>query len=261
MSLLIASWNVNSVKARMGHLLSWLDRFRPDIVLLQETKCTEDSFPYLDFETTPYNIAVVGEKSYNGVAVLSKAPMEVLCRQLNGQTQARYLEVLTANVKVASVYVPNGEDLTSPKFTHKMAFFDALHNRMQAMLADGLPVIVGGDFNVAHQPVDVYDPKAFANRLLFSDAERAKFRTLIHHGYQDALRLKYPEEVLYSWWDYRAGRYDRNEGVRIDYLLTSSQATDRLGDAGIDRSPRGLEKPSDHTPVWIRLESVHDLKT
>jgi exodeoxyribonuclease-3 len=256
MSLLIASWNVNSIKARMGHLLTWLDAFRPDIVLLQETKCTEETFPHLDLETTPYNVSVVGEKSYNGVAVLSKAPIEVLCRSLTGQTQARYLEVLTAGVKVASVYVPNGEDLTSPKFVNKMAFFDALQTRMQSMLDDGLPVIVGGDFNVAFDPIDVYDPKHFKNRLLFSDEERRKFRTLIHHGYQDALRLKHPDAVLYSWWDYRAGRYDRNEGVRIDYLLTSSQATDRLMDAGIDRTPRGLEKPSDHTPVWIRLGGV-----
>lgn len=253
MALLIASWNVNSIKARMAHLMTWMHTFQPDIVLLQETKCTEETFPHLAFETTPYNVAVVGEKSYNGVAILSKSPIETLCRSLAGQSQARYLEVLTANIKVASVYVPNGEALTSPKFTQKMTFFDALQERMQGMLYDGLPVIVGGDFNVAHEPVDVYDPNAWRERLLFSHAERAKFRTLLHHGYHDALRLKYPTDVLYSWWDYRAGRYNRNEGLRIDYLLTSSQATDRLLDAGIDTTPRSWPKPSDHTPVWIRL--------
>ena len=253
MSLLIATWNVNSIKARMAHLQTWLKDFNPDIVLLQEIKCSDDNFPHLEFETTPYNIAIFGEKSYNGVAILSKSPIEILCKSLPEQTQARYIETITANIKVASVYVPNGEDLSSPKFTMKMNFFDRLQEKMQEMLSDGMPVIVGGDFNVAHQPIDVYDPQAFHNRLLFSPAERNKFRNLINNGYQDPLRLLKGDAKLYSWWDYRQGRYQRNEGARIDYILSNSRATDMITDCGIDTTPRGWEKPSDHTPVWIKL--------
>lgn len=255
----IATWNVNSIKARLEIVCNYLRDDGPDVVLLQELKCETTAFPYLEIEDCGYNCAVFGQKTYNGVAILSKTPIEnVQTGLVNASFQpeaARYIEgYVNGNVKVASIYVPNGESVTSEKFAYKMEFYQNLQKLMQQQLAKEEVFVLGGDFNVALQDIDLYDPAKFKNdRILYSDAERQALRRLVGLGFSDVYRQHYPHINGFSWWDYRAGRFDRDEGVRIDYLSASPQAADNITDTGVHRKPRSLEKPSDHTPVWCEL--------
>ena len=252
----IATWNVNSIKVRIPHLMEWVKQAYPDIVLLQELKTTEDQFPRMAIEELGYNMAIVGQKTYNGVAILSKAPIEIEHTTLPGapsDEQARYVEAVVGNTRVASIYLPNGNPVETEKFAYKLAWLDRLITHAQSLLALEEAVVLGGDFNVCPTDHDVYDPKGFSDDALCRPESRARFRALCHLGYTDALRALHPELGLYTYWDYQAGRWNRDEGLRIDHLLLSPQAADRLVAADVDRGPRGMDKPSDHTPVWCEL--------
>lgn len=257
----IATFNVNSVKARLGNLLAWLDAARPDIVFLQELKCTDDTFPAMEIEERGYNIATHGQKTYNGVAILSKFPLEDVSRGLAGDDsdeQARYIEAVVSlpnntALRVASVYVPNGQEVGSDKFAYKLAFYDRLIAHWQAVLPLQEAAILGGDFNCAPAPLDVFDAKALDGTVCYHTAERAKLHALTHLGLYDAFRSLHPTTQQFSWWDYRENRFGRGQGLRIDHLLLSPTAHDMLAESWIDEAPRGEEKPSDHTPVCARL--------
>jgi exodeoxyribonuclease-3 len=252
----IASWNVNSVGARLEHLLQWMQDFQPDVVLLQELKGIEETFPFAAIEALGYTAAVYGQKAYNGVAIVSKHPLTAIKKGIPNFTDenARYIEAVVADkFTVASIYVPNGQDLDSEKFTYKMAFYQGLTAYLATIRTQEMPYILGGDFNVAHQPLDCYAPEKFKNRLLFSQPERHALQRILNLGFTDTYRVFHKETRAFSWWDYREGRFDRDEGLRIDYLFTTPEATDLLVESGIDTLPRGLLKPSDHTPVWCTI--------
>lgn len=259
--LRIATWNVNSVKSRLAHLLEYLKTAAPDILLLQELKCVEDAFPYMEIEELGYNVAVCGQKTYNGVAILSKYPLEDVIKILPGDEsdeQARYVEAVVSlegrAIRVASVYVPNGQSPTSDKFPYKLKFFDRLHDHIEKLLEHEEVLVIGGDYNIAPEAIDVFAPQQLEGTCCFHKDERAKWRRLIHLGLTEAFRAIHPyREKSYSWWDYRGGGWQRDQGMRIDHLLLSPQAADRLKDSDIDKTPRGWEKASDHTPVWAEL--------
>jgi exodeoxyribonuclease III len=255
--MLVATWNVNSVKARLVHLLRWLKEAQPDILLLQELKLQEEEFPRLEIGDLGYNSAVVGQRSYNGVAILAKRPIEVEARALPGDetdAQARYIEAVIGEVRVASIYLPNGNPLESEKFPYKLRWMSRLRRHVAELLKLDQPFILGGDYNVAPTDADVYDPVGWQNDALCRRETRAEHRALIYLGLTDAFRALHPEPHRYSYWDYQAGRWQRDDGLRIDHLLLSPQAADRLEESEIDRAPRGWERPSDHTPVWCRLK-------
>ena len=256
MPLTIASWNVNSIKVRLPLLLDWLRRDAPDVVLLQEIKCQTQAFPGLEIEALGYQWAAVGQKAYNGVAVLSRQPLTVHCEVLAGEEndpQARYLEADVDGVRVACLYLPNGNPVDTPKFAYKLDWLARLRDRAAALLAEERPVVLGGDWNVIPEPLDCYDPAAWAGDALFRPETRAAFHRLCWLGYTDAFRALHPAERAYTFWDYQAGAWQADHGIRIDHLLLSPQAADRLEAAGIEKSLRGKEKASDHTPVWCRL--------
>jgi exodeoxyribonuclease-3 len=253
----IATWNLNSIKARLPILLDWLADAAPDVALLQEIKTTEDAFPRREIENAGYHAAVAGQKTYNGVAVLSKRPIDVSLTALPGDSedpQARYLEAWTSGVRVASVYVPNGNPVDGDKFPYKLAFLDRLYTRTRELLLDEEVFVLGGDYNVAPDDDDVFDPPAWADDALCRPESRARLRKILYLGLTDALGHSSPEVGRYTWWDYRGGAFSRDHGLRIDHLLLSPHAADRLADAGIDRAVRSREKTSDHAPVWCRLE-------
>ena len=252
----IATWNVNSLKARLEHMLNWLDAFQPDVVLVQETKLTDDAFPRLEIEDKGYNIAVKGQKTYNGVAIFSKFPLEVIATELPGDPsdeQARYIEAFTNGVRVSSIYLPNGNPVDSEKYAYKLAWMERLYQHVQTLLESGDAVVLGGDYNIAPTDDDVFDPEGWRNDALCRPASRAAWRKICHLGLTNAFKALCSEKGRYSWWDYRAGAWNKDHGVLIDHLLLSPQAADKLQEAGIDRTPRGWEKPSDHTPVWCEI--------
>ncbi len=261
---LIATFNVNSLRAHLSHVLAWLGEAKPDIALLQEIKAQESELPRLEFEALGYRLEAQGQKTYNGVAILSRRPLRVTARALPGDasdSQARYLEAeidlrlkgSRQNLRIASIYLPNGNPTTSEKFAYKLGWLERLDRHAAGLLASEAPIILGGDFNVAPQDTDVYDPKAFAEDALCRPESRARFRKLLHRGYVDAFRHCHGEAHRYSFWDYQGGAWSKDEGLRIDHLLLSPQAADALEDCDIDRKPRAQEKPSDHTPVWCRV--------
>ena len=251
----IATWNVNSLKARLGHVLDWLKATGPDIVLLQETKLTDDAFPALDISAVGYECAFAGQKTYNGVAILSRGRIEVTARRLPGgesDEQARYIEGRTLGVRVGAIYAPNGNPVDSEKYPYKLGWFERLHVHARELLTTDEPFALGGDYNIAPDDADVYDPRAWADDALCLPQSRAAWRRLVNLGLTDSYRAL-SRESRYSWWDYRGGAWSRDQGLRIDHILLSPQAADRLVEAGIDRTPRGWEKASDHTPVWCKL--------
>jgi exodeoxyribonuclease-3 len=249
----IISWNVNSVKARIEHLVRYLKDTSPDVVLLQELKCVDEAFPAMEIEDLGYNIAIHGQKTYNGVAILSKFRIEDVYKELD-ISQARYIEAVTNGVRVASVYVPNGQEVGSDKFKYKMQFFSNLHAHLQSLLQYDEKIVIGGDFNVAPTDIDVFDPKSLAGSICFHPDEQAAFRAMLNMGYIDSFRARNADKQLFSWWDYRAGAYQYNKGMRIDHILLNPEAADNLLNSGIDPTPRGWEKPSDHTPVWVEIK-------
>ena len=252
----IATWNVNSIKARLPRVLEWLAEAAPDVALLQEIKTVAEGFPELEIGDLGYNTAVVGQKSYNGVAILAKRPIEDVVTALPGDdddAEARYIEAVVGGARVASIYLPNGNPVDSHKFPYKLAWMERLYDHARGLLALEETLVLGGDYNVAPADGDVYDPAAWADDALCRPDSRARFRAILHLGFTEAYRALHPAPGAYSFWDYQKGRWQRDEGLRIDHLLLSPQAADRLEACDIDRAPRGREKASDHTPVWCEL--------
>ncbi|MDE2229711.1 MAG: exodeoxyribonuclease III [Alphaproteobacteria bacterium] len=252
----LASWNVNSVKARLGHLLDWLKAAQPDIVCLQEIKCTEVDFPRLEIKGLGYDAVVVGQKSYNGVAILSREPASDVVGALPGDGKddhARYVEATVGGLRVASVYLPNGNPAPGEKFAYKLAWMKRLDAHARNLLDRELPFALAGDFNVAPADDDVYDPAGWKDDALCRPESRTRFRALLNLGITDAFRALHGEGERYTYWDYMQRRFETDEGLRIDHILLSPQATDRLIACDIDKSPRSRDKPSDHTPIWCEL--------
>lgn len=250
----IATWNVNSIKARGQHVKNWLGAHKPDILIIQELKGLE--FPAADFEALGYNAAFVGQKAYNGVATLSPHPIETVLERLPGDDadeQARYLETNIKGLRVINIYLPNGNPVESDKFAYKLSWMDRLHERLAQLRREEIPVIVGGDFNVIPEDRDCYDPKLWAGDALFRPESRAAFRALLYLGYTDAFRAYDNRDGQYSYWDYQGGAWPANKGIRIDHFLLSPPVADRLQSCVIDTAPRGLDSPSDHTPVVVEL--------
>jgi exodeoxyribonuclease-3 len=251
----IINWNLNSIKSRMPILEQLIADHAPDALLFQEIKCTNENFPYLELESLGYNIAVCGQKSSNGVAIMSKSPIEDVTNGLTGfnDDQARYIECITTlnglTMRIASVYVPNGQEVGSDKFTYKLAFLKALRAHLQELKRFEEVFIIGGDYNVAPEDIDVYDPKKLDGYVCFNIEERKLFRSILSDGFYDAFRVKHQGIQEFSWWDYRGRSLSGNQGMRIDHILTSPEATDRLFDAKILKKYRNLDKPSDHAPV------------
>jgi exodeoxyribonuclease-3 len=253
----IATWNVNSVKARLPNVLEWLSTMKPDVVLLQEIKCETASFPALEFQSAGYNVHALGQKSYNGVAILSRPKIENVLEHLPGNTddpQARYVEATIEGIRIASIYLPNGNPIETEKFPYKLAWMERLHQHAASLLESETPVVLGGDYNIIPEAADVYDPKAWENDALFHIDSRAAWRRLTQTGYTEAFRALHPQKThAYSFWDYQAGAWQQDHGLRIDHFLLSPEATDHLVNCHIDRTPRGKEKASDHTPVILEL--------
>lgn len=252
----IATWNVNSVKARLGNIVSWLKTADPDVVLFQELKCETAAFPEAAFRELGYEMAVVGQKAYNGVALLSKCPIEDVVTRLPGEPedeQARYVEATVGTLRIASLYLPNGNPSNTEKYTYKLRWLDRLRTHASDLLATERPFVLGGDYNVIPTEDDLYDPVGWADDALFKPETRARFRMLLNLGLTDAFRALHAEPHAYTFWDYQQGRWPRDEGLRIDHFLLSPQAADRLVECRIDRGPRAQEKASDHTPVILTL--------
>ena len=258
----IAAYNVNSINARAPRVLEWIDEARPDIVVFQEIKCVDEKFPAEPFEDRGYNVAVHGQKTYNGVAFLSKHPVEDVVRGLPGDksdVEARYIEALVCPddadpVRVGGLYLPNGNPAPGPKYDYKLKWMRRLIRHAQKRLALEEAFVLAGDYNVIPQDEDCHDPAAWREDALFRPETRALFRELLHLGFTDAVRQIDPAGVVYSFWDYQRGAWPKDHGIRIDHLLLSPQAADRLKDAGVDRKTRGKEKASDHAPAWIELD-------
>src|SRR5271170_2946300 len=257
--LIIATWNVNSVRQRLGHLLDYLKEASPDALCLQEIKCVDDAFPRLEVEALGYNIALHGQKGFNGVAILSKRPFEV-ATGLPGDpddVQARYIEGVIPTkrgvVRVASIYLPNGNPTGTEKYTYKLAFMERLIRHARKLLTFEEPLVLAGDYNVIPDPRDAAHPEQWTNDALFLPATLGKFNELLALGFADALRATTDAGGLYSFWDYQAGAWQRNNGIRIDHLLLSPQAADILNSVAIDKAMRARDKASDHVPVRIEL--------
>jgi exodeoxyribonuclease-3 len=259
--MLVATWNVNSIRQRLTHLLRWLEEAKPDIVCLQELKCEEASFPRLEIEAAGYHVEMHGQKTFNGVALLAKGRLEDVRVGLpgeDGDAQARYLEAVVSTgkgvIRVASIYLPNGNPAGSDKYPYKLGFMERLRRHSIALMRLEEPLVLAGDYNVIPDPIDARDPSAWVTDALFLPQTRAAFRRLLTLGLTDALRACDPAPDRYSFWDYQAGAFQKNNGIRIDHLLLSPQAADRLVSCRIDKHTRAWEKPSDHVPVLAALD-------
>jgi exodeoxyribonuclease-3 len=257
----VATWNINSVRRRTANLVDWLKRTKPDVVVLQEIKAQEEQFPRLEVEAAGYKAEIVGQKGFNGVALLSPHPVEITARALpdsQDDPQARYIEgkIKTPQgpLTVGGLYLPNGNPIHTDKFAYKIAWMDRLIERARQLLATEEMFVLGGDYNVCPTDVDVFSPTAFANDALCQPQSRAALRTLLNMGLTDAVRAFHVDGPQYTFWDYQAGAWQKNNGLRIDHLLLSPQAADRLTQVGIDKAERGRSEPSDHVPVWCELD-------
>lgn len=256
----IATFNINGVKARLPALLDWLAEAKPDVVVLQEIKSTDDAFPRLEVEDAGYAVETHGQKGFNGVAILSRLPLEDVTRGLPGapeDEQARWIEATVAGtrpLRVCGLYLPNGNPAPGPKYDYKLAWIERLQARAAALLAFEEPAALMGDFNVIPQAEDCYDAAAWATDALYLPTTREAYRRVVNLGLTDALRSVNPNPKTYTFWDYQAGAWPKNRGLRIDHILLTPQAADRLAACGVDTEVRGREKPSDHVPVWAELE-------
>ncbi len=252
----IAIWNVNSIKARTQHVLRWLERVQPDFLFLQELKGLE--FPAATFEEIGYKSHAVGQKAYNGVGVLAKAPFTVLAEKLPGEDadeQARYLEIEANGLRLINIYLPNGNPWPGEKFDYKMRWMDRLYTRLKQLREQEVPFLIGGDFNVIPEARDCWDPKIWMNDALYRLETRQQFRKFLNLGLIDAFRALNQQTHQYTFWDYTGGCWPADKGIRIDHFLLSPPVTDRLESCTIDKMPRGEETPSDHTPVVMSLRA------
>lgn len=254
--MIVASWNVNSIRARLEHLRDWLKAAQPDVVCLQELKLPTDDFPFDAVGELGYEAAVHGQPTYNGVAILSKLPIDEVIEGFPGEEgQSRLIEAVIEGVHVFSVYAPNGQAVGSDKFQYKQRFYKALREHMDGLGKPSEPVVLGGDFNIAPDERDVWDPEACAGEIGFHPDEHKWLKHFAGWGLHDSLRLVNDRAGLFSWWDYRGGGYKRNHGLRIDQLWVSDALKGSVKRAWIDIDPRGWENPSDHTPVLTEIET------
>lgn len=262
----IASYNINGIKARAETLRDWLVETAPDVAILQEIKTVDEGFPREMFEELGYNVETHGQKSFNGVALLSKYPLEDVVRGLPGpqgagrdgvdDEEARYIEATVVGqkaVRICGLYLPNGNPAPGEKFAYKLAWMARLEARARALLATEEPFVMAGDYNVIPQTEDAARPEAWAKDALFLPETRAAFRRIVNLGFTDALRARSQAPELYTFWDFQKGAWARNDGIRIDHVLLSPQAADLLEDCQIDKQMRAREKPSDHVPIWVQL--------
>ena len=257
----VATWNVNSIRQRLDHLLAWLQERSPDVVCLQEIKCTDDAFPREPIEALGYNVVTHGQKTFNGVALLSRLPFDETKQGLAGDDSddhARFLEGVVSlkggALRLACLYLPNGNPPNTDKYPYKLNWMKRLLDFTVERLKTEEPLILAGDFNVIPASADVHDPNLWVNDALFLPPTRERFQALLNLGLTDAIRAVSDEPGHYTFWDYQAGAWQKNNGIRIDHMLLSPQASDRLVTAGIDRHVRTWEKPSDHVPVWVDLD-------
>jgi exodeoxyribonuclease-3 len=254
--LKIATWNVNSLRVRLPHVLDWLESERPHLLALQETKLQDKDFPAATFAERGYQVLYSGEKTFNGVAVLSRGPMSLVADGFPGadDPQRRVLHVRTSDLEMLNLYVPNGSEVGSEKFEYKLRWLGRLRRYLAGVLDGGARVAVVGDFNIAPQPEDVHDPAAWEGQVLFSEAERGEFSKLLEQGLVDCFRLFAQPPGGFTWWDYRAGSFRRNRGLRIDHVLASPDLAGRCRGCRIDRGPRSRERPSDRAPVIAEFD-------
>ncbi len=257
----IATWNINGIKARLVNLERWLKEASPDIACLQEIKSIDENFPSEVFEALGYNVAVHGQKSFNGVAILSKKPFDEVRKGLPGNEddeQARYLEVVISTkssvVRVASIYLPNGNPVDTPKYPYKLNWMQHLKNHAAELLKYEEPLVLAGDYNIIPTEKDVYDASKWLDDALYLPQSRAAYHEIINLGLTSTFEASINQPHCYTFWDYQAGAWQKDNGIRIDHLLLSPQAADKLSHCEIDRMTRGWEKPSDHVPIWINLD-------
>jgi exodeoxyribonuclease-3 len=257
----IASFNINGIKARAAALPEWLVEAQPDIVVLQEIKSVDEAFPREMLEERGYNVETHGQKSFNGVAILSKLPLEDVTRGLPGDDeddQSRWIEATVVGddmaLRICGLYLPNGNPVPGPKYDYKLAWMARLQARAEALLAEETPFLMAGDYNIIPQAEDAAKPGSWREDALFRPESRAAWRRLVNLGLTDAFRARTQGPGHYSFWDYQAGAWNRNNGIRIDHFLLSPTVADRLRACQIDRDVRGRDKPSDHVPIWVELE-------
>ena len=256
----ITTWNINGVKARLEAAVAYLKQESPDVICLQEIKSIDEGFPKEAFQDLGYNVETHGQKGFNGVALLAKVPLEDVKRGLpgdDGDPQSRWIEALVPfedrMIRVVSLYLPNGNPIGTEKFTYKLNWMARLKVHAQILLDDETPLVLAGDFNVIPDPADAKKPDAWTQDALFQPESRRAYRSLLNLGLTDALRACHPGSGIYTFWDYQAGAFQKDDGIRIDHMLLSGNAADHLRSSGVDRFTRATEKPSDHVPVWIEL--------
>lgn len=257
----IATYNINGIKARINALTAWLEEAKPDVVLLQEIKSVDENFPCEHFEDMGFNVETHGQKSFNGVAILSKLPLEDVVRGLpgdNSDEQARWIEATVIGeraVRVCGLYLPNGNPVPGPKYDYKLAWMDRLHSRAKELLAMEEPALMAGDYNIIPQDIDASRPDAWTEDALALPQSRDAYRRILNLGFTEAFRARNQAPEHYSFWDFQRGAWQRNDGIRIDHFLLTAQCADLLMDCQIDAHIRGHEKPSDHVPVWVELDA------
>ena len=255
--MLVVTYNVNSINSRLGALLQYLEERQPDVVCLQELKAPQDKFPEQAIRDAGYHELWHGQKSWNGVAIVTREPAQEVQRGLPGDEsdeQSRYIEAVYQGVLVAGLYLPNGNPAPGPKYDYKLAWMERLRLRAAELLAQGIPAVLAGDFNVIPTERDVYKPERWVDDALFRPETRAAFERLLAQGWTDALRTRHPDETIYTFWDYFRNAFGRDAGIRIDHLLLSPALAPALKDAGVDKFVRGRDKPSDHAPTWVELD-------
>ena len=258
----IATFNINGIKARTQALLDWLAEAQPDVACLQEIKSVDEGFPREPFEALGYHVETHGMKAFNGVAILSKLPLEDVIRRLPGDDadeQARWIEATVIGpkrpVRICGLYLPNGNPAPGPKYDYKLAWMNRMLTRTRTLLADEQPLVLCGDYNIIPQAEDAARPQDWLTDALYLPQSREAYQRLLNLGLTDAIRAQNPAPGTYTYWDFQAGAWERNNGIRIDHLLLSPQAADLLQTSGIDKAVRGRDKPSDHVPVWIELDA------
>jgi exodeoxyribonuclease-3 len=254
----IATFNINGINRRLPNLMAWLADAAPDVVCLQELKATDRQFPATALADAGYGAVWQGQSAWNGVAILARGAAPVLTRsELPGDpddSQARYIEAAVNGVLIVSLYSPNGNPQPGPKFNYKLEWTERLIAHAGELLATGLPVVLAGDYNIVPEPRDIYETRSYDTNALVQPESRAQFKRLLTQGWTDAIRKKYPDETVYTFWDYMRNRWPRNAGLRLDHLMLSPKLAKHLTDAGVDREVRGLEGASDHAPTWVKLK-------
>jgi len=262
MSLKIASFNVNSIKMRLPNVINWIEKNEIDVILMQETKTLDENFPLKDFNDIGYEVIASGQKSYNGVAIASRFKINEINRFLPfydqktiEDNQARFLHAKIEDINILCLYLPNGNPAPGPKYDYKINWMKRLIKYTEDIYSKNEPLILGGDFNVIQDDNDCYDVSKWHDDALYLQKTRRYMKKLVNIGLIDSYRLKYPDLKEYSFWDYQAGAWQKDNGIRIDFFLISPEIVDTLIDVGIDKAPRGQEKPSDHTPIWIEIKN------